>query len=187
MSLSMALAWIWPAKRPHITHNVDIIALVSMVSWSQSKFSRSTLEGKVWAQKMLSGGLVPLWVQKNNALMGCRKSALSRKFGRVSNQESSRFKEYIIQASVIITEFVLAIQSVQLNIGYSSRNLFPAYRHSLICCQLSSVDLSMPGFCGLVAPSGAIFTEKSIKGWIEIWEREKICWYWELFASWSFQ
>ena len=103
ISFSMALAWIWPAKRPHITditHHVAIIAMVSMVAWSQSKFSRSTLEGKVWAQKMHSGGLVPLWVQKNNALMGCRKSALSRKFGRVSNQESSRFMEYSVQASV---------------------------------------------------------------------------------------
>lgn len=91
------------------------------------------------------------------------------------NQVDLRNTSYKHQYLGIITEFVLAIQSVQLNIGYPLRNLFPAYRHSLICCQLSSVDLSMPGFCGLVAPSGAIFTEKSIKGWIEIWERENIC------------
>ena len=90
----------------------------------------------------------------------------------------------------IITEFVLAIQSVQLNIGYSSRNLFPAYRHSLICCQLSSAgsgidssrsaNLSHRCLASVVwlpplEHSGAIFTEKSIKGWIEIWERENIC------------
>ena len=87
---SMALTWIWPAKRPHITHHVAIIAMVSMVSWSQSSVVLH------WRAKSEHKKCFPeVW-----CLCEFRKTMRSRKFGRVSNQESSRFKEYIVQASV---------------------------------------------------------------------------------------